>query len=128
MSAQRPRTGITEVPGRSFVFQAAACWLPVLQPSSDWQRVEEPAAFNNTITSTSGVGATAEIEFEGTGIEVYGSIAQSGIGNAPSSAYIVDERGVATYTASQSDANQTKILFYSSNALTPGKTQASCEK
>ncbi|KAJ3543890.1 hypothetical protein NMY22_g2972 [Coprinellus aureogranulatus] len=88
--------------------------------SGQWQSVDDPAAFNGTITSATSVGATARVVFEGTKIEVYGSILQGVLGRPATSLYTLDDGDTVRYTGMPSDANQTQVLFYSSPNFAPG--------
>ncbi|KAF8526979.1 hypothetical protein BU17DRAFT_61952 [Hysterangium stoloniferum] len=77
--------------------------------------------FNGGVTLSRLKGATAILQFNGSAISVYGTIGPGGNNTLTVSSYQINDSTPAMYAEPNVLARMTKVLFYSSPALSPGE-------
>ncbi|KAF8526981.1 hypothetical protein BU17DRAFT_61954 [Hysterangium stoloniferum] len=77
--------------------------------------------FNDGVTLSGLKGATAILQFNGSAISVYGTIGHGGNNTLTVSSYQINDSAPAMYAEPNVLARTTKVLFYSSPALSPGE-------
>ncbi|KAF8148383.1 hypothetical protein B0H34DRAFT_736754 [Crassisporium funariophilum] len=89
--------------------------------SSGWEATGGPDEYQETTMSTSNQGASATVSFSGTQISVFGTIADKGLGDAPTSSYRVDGGSAKTVVSTLGNNIQYGQLFYNSGRLAAGQ-------
>ena len=93
--------------------------------TGDWERVDDPSAFDGTLTRSSTAGAMVTLVFEGTGLEV---IAPRGTGHGLATITIDGGTAVAFDAWIDSDQNApVQQVVHSTSGLEPGAHTATIE-
>ncbi|PPQ78929.1 hypothetical protein CVT25_002404 [Psilocybe cyanescens] len=93
---------------------------PSIVYTSGWGTAGGPNEQNFTTSWTTSQGPSATLHFTGSGVAVYGTITNEGLGNAPISAYSIDGGAQTVYTGIQTSSIQYKVRFFQSATLSSG--------
>ncbi|KJA18653.1 hypothetical protein HYPSUDRAFT_218052 [Hypholoma sublateritium FD-334 SS-4] len=90
---------------------------PSLVYAGSWNQGGIASEFGGTDTWTNASGSTASIDFSGTQISVWGTVAMIGVGVAPQSSYSIDDGTPVLFVGIQRSDPQYMQLFFQSDTL-----------
>ncbi|PPR01801.1 hypothetical protein CVT24_001697 [Panaeolus cyanescens] len=94
---------------------------PRVAYSAMWTRHGSDFAYGNSAHLTGSASATATLRFNGTSVEVYGTVQKASSTRAPLSSYTLEDGSSAMFKPNETSNDQHKVLFFRKEGLAKGE-------